>query len=80
MNNYYCPKCGDITKRDSNKKWIKSMCAKKQILTRLIMLKSNYRCSNNNSCDVKYRHSETLNLCTGIKCLLYSSCSHKINL
>lgn len=35
MNNYRCNHCGQTVKRDSDKRWIKSLCEKTGKMTRL---------------------------------------------
>lgn len=39
LNNYRCPKCKKIVKRQSDKKWIRSMCGDSgNVMTRLMLI------------------------------------------
>ena len=60
--NYYCKHCGKTVRRDSEKAWIKSYCEKAGKEVRLMRLKSNFTCTNINSCDSKLT-VHGLNLC-----------------
>ena len=41
MNKYKCKYCGEVVTRDSNKKWIKSICDETGVNTRLIKIEFN---------------------------------------